>query len=413
MSQSLMSSNKLASDPYFKKNVFFRYRGHDLNFRVSQSLFSSQDIDLGTKHLLKTLTEHGVGKCEKVLDLGCGYGPIGIAIKTISPSSRVHMVDKDALALEYSQINAELNNVPAIKIYGSLGYDDVSDTDFDLIISNVPAKVGDRVLDYILKGARHHLRPGGRVAIVVIDAIGDYVTKALADSDIKILFHKRWPEHLVFHYEFLPQTVPTAKPNLDAFELEIYNRSEKALLLFDSVVLIKTTYNLPEFDTLSYETELLLESLKIIRGQHIERAIVFNPCQGFIPVALFKTAAVTQIDLIDRDLQALKISKENLVTNGYPAERINMTHQVGILGKEESDKSEYVIGVLPEKDGPLVHAMFVRQAASRLTNNGLLVISSTSTSITRIETFIRKEKLFNRLGERRSKGRAILTLKSK
>ena len=67
-------------DPYYKKEVTLRIGGRGLVFRVSQTLFSSFGIDAGTELLLRTLHREG-GKFRKVLDLGCGYGPIGIALK--------------------------------------------------------------------------------------------------------------------------------------------------------------------------------------------------------------------------------------------------------------------------------------------------------------------------------------------
>src|SRR3989344_7708423 len=99
------------NDPYFKKNITYRYRGHDLSFNISQGLFSSQDIDVGTKHLLKTMADNGFDDFRKVLDLGCGYGPIGISLKVASPNTEMHMVDIDALAIKYTRENAKRNNV--------------------------------------------------------------------------------------------------------------------------------------------------------------------------------------------------------------------------------------------------------------------------------------------------------------
>ena len=156
-----------------------------------------------------------------------------------------------------------------------------------------------------------------------------------------------------------------------------------------------------------------MKSLKIIKGQKLQRVTIFNPGQGFIPVVLSKIAAVKQINLVDRDLQALKISKENLVSNGYPPDRISTMHQVGILGKEESDKSQYVIGVLTEKDGPLVHAMLVKQAAQQLTKTGLLIVASRSTPIARVATFVISEKLMTVLNRHKSKGISLIVLKKK
>lgn len=68
-------------DAYLKKDISYNYRGKELKFYVSQALFSSHSIDLGTNHLLKTLTSEGFNKYNKVLDLGCGYGPIGNSLK--------------------------------------------------------------------------------------------------------------------------------------------------------------------------------------------------------------------------------------------------------------------------------------------------------------------------------------------
>lgn len=412
MADHFNPSGESEPDPYFKKEINFQYRRRTLNFRVSQELFSSQDVDTGTKHLLKTLTDEGFENYEKVLDFGCGYGVIGITLKRINPSSEVHGVDKDALALEYTSQNAKINNVPDIKIYPSLGYDDIFDDDFDLIVSNIPGKVGNNVLSHILKDAQFHLAPQGRVAIVVIDAIGDYVTRVLSDPAVKILFHKRWPDHLVFHYQFQIRPDIMIESNPKSFAAGIYFRDRKIVRFNNSQFFIKTTYNLPEFDTLGYTTELLLDRLKILNNQHIEKAIIFNPGQGYVPVALAKLTGVRQINLIDRDLQALRVSRLNLINNGYPSNMILLSHQVGIL-EEKTVLSDCIIGVLPEKDNPAVHAMFVSQVSSQLAKKGVAILASSSTAITRVATKIKSERLLEIVDRRKSKGKSVIVLKQK
>lgn len=412
MAKHFGRSSQTDPDPYFKKEVKYQYRGRTLNFRVSQELFSSQDIDTGTKHLLKTLTDEGFESYEKVLDFGCGYGPIAIALKSVCPSSKVHGVDKDALALSYTKQNAKINNVPDIKIYPSLGYDDVLDGDFDLIVSNVPGKVGNEVLSHILKDARFHLVQRGRVAIVVIDAISDYVTEVLSDPGIKILFSKRCPGHLVFHYRFQIPAPSVIESKSKSFAAGTYARGKNVVPFENSQLSIKTTYNLSEFDTLSYDTELLLGRLKIVKGRRIKQAIIFNPGQGYIPVALTKLTEVREINLTDRDLQALRVSEVNLTSNGYPANRIRLSHQVGISG-EKPVLADCIIGVLPEKDNPAVHVMFVRQATSQLVKGGTMILASSSTAITRLVAKIKSEKLLNIVDRQKSKGRSVMVLKHK
>lgn len=410
MTKHFGRSSQTDPDPYFKKEVKYQYRGRTLNFRVSQELFSSQDIDTGTKHLLKTLTDEGFESYEKVLDFGCGYGPIAIALKSACPSSEVHGVDKDALALKYTRQNAKINNVPDIKIYPSLGYDDVLDDDFDLIVSNIPGKVGNEVLSHILKDARFHLVRRGRVAIVVIDAIGDYVTGVLSDPRVKILFRKRWSDHLVFHYQFQIPAPSMIESKSESFAAGAYARGENIVPFENSQLSINTTYNLPEFDTLNYGTELLLGRLKIVKGRKIEKAIVFNPGQGYIPVALTKLTEVREVNLIDRDLQALRVSRLNLINNGYSSNMIRLSHQVGISG-EKPVPSDCIIGILPEKDNPAVHKMFVHEAASQLVKDGIIFLASSSTAVTRVAAKIKSEKLLNIVDRQKSKGRSLIVLK--
>ena len=99
------------NDVYFKKIIEFHAWKQRLEFKVSQDLFSSFDIDQGTKFLLRSIVEANYQKPETILDLGCGYGPIGLTLKSMFKDCTVHMVDIDALAVEYSRQNAKLNGL--------------------------------------------------------------------------------------------------------------------------------------------------------------------------------------------------------------------------------------------------------------------------------------------------------------
>lgn len=398
-------------DFYYNKTIDYNYHGRNLSFRVSQSLFSSHDIDLGTKHLLQTLSSEGFNTYNKVLDLGCGYGPIGISLKSFYEPSVVHMVDRDALALDFSRQNVELNNLKGIKVYGSLGYDDVSETDFDLIVSNIPAKVGEAVISHILEDAKFYIKPKGRVAVVVIDAIGDYVTKVLeSNKNININFRKRWPGYLVFHYGFSPDAFEEPKPELSAFERGIYRRGRRDIFAKDSKVSIETAYGLPEFNVLSYETEMLLDKMSFFRNRQINRALIFNPGQGFIPSVLSVISKVEEIDLVDRDLEALRMSRRNLMSNGYNTSKIFLFHDAG-FSKIDVESVDLVLGILDDKEDSKVYTMFIRELAEKLSNNGLIILASGSTPITRIESFIRKEKLLEIVERQKSRRKSIIVLK--
>lgn len=395
-------------DAYYKKDVSNNYRGKNLKFHVSQSLFSSQNIDSGTRHLLNTLAGEKVDRYHKVLDLGCGYGPIGISLKSFYPACIVHMVDRDALALKFAAKNVELNRLPEVKIYGSLGYDDITNADFDLIVSNIPSKVGESILAHIVEDAGFYLRPGGKAAIVVIRAIGDFVTKVLKlNPNIRIIFAKQWPEYLVFHYEFIK---PAAMPKNSAWDRGFYRRGQQKIRFGGAEISLETAYGLAEFDSSSFETEMILNQLKIFGGKSVNRAVIFNPKQGIIPAALTQMAAVKQIALIDRDLEALRVSEKNLIKNGIKAEKISLFHRAG-LKTEVKTPADLIIGVLNKKDGPKVHSLCLNEAYQELAPAGLLMLASDSTPISRIESAVKKTKLFSIVRREKMKRKSLIILK--
>ena len=87
---------------------------NELTFKTRWGVFSPKAIDDGTLLLMKYISAESSDIC---LDLGCGYGPIGLALAKHCPQGEVHMVDKDFVAVELSNINATLNNLPNVKAY--------------------------------------------------------------------------------------------------------------------------------------------------------------------------------------------------------------------------------------------------------------------------------------------------------
>jgi 16S rRNA G1207 methylase RsmC len=384
-------------DAYYKKTVPLSFGGHEMTFAVSQSLFSSSAVDTGTQRLLRTIAPENLNG-KKILDLGCGYGPIGIALKKTSPACDLHMVDRDALAIEFSRKNCEVNNVWGANIYPSLGYDDVAETDFDLIVSNIPAKVGEPVLAYLLTEAGLLLRASGTVAIVVIDAIADYVEGVLANPIFKIVLKKSWPGHVVYHYQFAQNGSSIEMPKETAFDRGVYNRDEMVI------------YGLPEFDSLSYETEMLIDGTKIVKDRKFNEVLIFNLKQGHVARRLVKTAEVGKLFLVDRDLLALRVTRRNLTNDGFSNDNLIPLHQIGI-GLPSSPLVDAVLGVLDDKDSPAVHASLLSQAAAMLRPNGILLLASGSTEITRLEKMIQVENKLEILERKRVKGKSMICLK--
>ena len=162
---------KLKEDIVFSETL----KDHTLQFKTTWGIFSPREIDAGTHLLLKHLD---IKADEVALDLGCGYGPIGLTIAACAPQGQVHMVDKDFMAVEYANRNAELNGLSHAKAYLSNGLSTVpKDIQFTTVVSNVPAKVGKEMLSIMLHDIHSQLAPGGQLVVVTINGLRDYMKR--------------------------------------------------------------------------------------------------------------------------------------------------------------------------------------------------------------------------------------------
>jgi 16S rRNA (guanine1207-N2)-methyltransferase len=397
----------LDADIYFKQEIDLRHEGRSLRLRVAQDLFSSFQADAGTRLLLRTLS--GV-EGERVLDLGCGYGPLGLGLRAVGSHSDVHMVDRDALAVEYSRQNAALNGLGGVEAYGSLGYDDVADPGFDLVVCNVPGKAGAPVIEHLLLGAERHVASGGLVAIVVVDALAAAVegTLSLAPG-VEIVLKEEGARHVVFHYRFLNGAPDLS--DLGWHGLEVYLRGEGSVEVRGHDYLVDTAYGLPEFDTMAFTTGLLAATLDGKHDESVSRALVVNPGQGHVPVALLKLLEPDEVVLAGRDLLELRYSRKNLVANGLPEEQISVAHQVGAL-IDDGRPIDLIAVRLGGGDGPEVLAALIGDAASQVRSGGRVVVSGGSTAITRITKLLGRDKRLRVEGRRRKKGSAVLMMRA-
>lgn len=400
----------MSEDVYFKKEIALKESGRVMRFRVSQDLFSSHQVDAGTRLLLRTIAEVDRSQYHRVLDLGCGYGPIGLTLKSIDNGRTVHMVDRDALAVEYSQQNAALNQLSGVDIYGSLGYDDVPVTDFDLIISNIPGKAGEPVIAHFLGDAVHYLGGGGRVAVVVVAALESTVSGILEKiPGISVIFRRNRSGHAVFHYEFSHASGDAVQLRQNALDRGVYHRNSVTMSSQGLEYHMETAYGLPEFDSLDYRSQFLMKGVNSIRGSTIRRVLTLNPGQGHVSVVLWKLFQPTNIILVDRDLLSLRYSQRNLILNGCPEERINLSHQVGI-GLESREPVDLIIGTLREDEGTRAIALAVKQIAEQLSPGGTALLSASSTAITRIISILRSQNLLRIKKRERSRGNSLLVL---
>jgi len=146
---------------------------NELILHTRWGVFSPRSIDEGTLLLMKHIE---VGVNDVCLDLGCGYGPIGLALAKHCTKGEVHMIDKDFVAIELANNNAKLNNLSNAKAYFSDAFLQVpNEVKFDQVISNLPAKVGREQLSIILYDAFDALKPGGKITVVTINGLKDFI----------------------------------------------------------------------------------------------------------------------------------------------------------------------------------------------------------------------------------------------
>lgn len=384
---------------YFKKLLTFRHNDQTLQFRVSQALFSSYEVDAGTRFLLRTLNDLPMADLRRVLDVGCGYGPLGLTLQKLDKRRTVHLVDRDALAVDFAQQNAALNDLHNAQIYGSLGYDAITEQEFDLIVSNVPGKAGEDVIAHLVRGARPFLAQNGHVAIVVVTPLVPLVEKTLAGMpDTAVTLQESTANHTVFHYHF---TTPTSEAPQPAFAGGLFWRDQISVSYRKLDFEMQTAVGLPEFDTLGYTTRLLFNLLNDLPSKPSEHLLVINPGQGHTAVAAWLALNPQQMTLVDRDLLALKTTVYNLQQNGCPADRIGEYHQIGLPPLELP--ADLVLHPLRDSEGPRLATARLNLLADLLTADGIVLTAANSHLISQVEQQMKKRN--GRLKARKRKKR--------
>ncbi|MCW8889364.1 MAG: methyltransferase [Sedimenticola sp.] len=152
--------------------------GQPLKFQTTWGLFSPKGIDEGSRLLLDHME---VRENDDTLDLGCGYGPLGLTLAKLAPKGTSVLVDKDYVAIDYSRKNAELNAIKNTEIFLSNGFSEVGNRHFDLIVSNLPAKTGKELYYLYFYDALVRMKPGARFYVVTITGLRKFVQKAFIE----------------------------------------------------------------------------------------------------------------------------------------------------------------------------------------------------------------------------------------
>jgi len=140
-------------------------RGMSFVFQTDRGVFSKGGVDFGSRLLIETFREPDVDG--PILDVGCGYGPIGLALAKSYPGRDIHLIDVNERALHLASENAEKNGIFNVKIYESDRLAQVEVRDFAAIVTNPPIRAGKQIVFRILEESYDHLRAGGELWVVV------------------------------------------------------------------------------------------------------------------------------------------------------------------------------------------------------------------------------------------------------
>jgi 16S rRNA G1207 methylase RsmC len=159
-----------------RQDLFIEFR--ELGFYTTWGLFSPRAIDDGSRMLLDFLDLDNKDDC---LDLGCGYGVLGLCMAKLAPAGHTLMVDKDFVAVDYAEKNRLHNHINNASCLLSNGFNQIPRQQFDVIVSNIPAKVGKEMLYIYLFDALSYLKPGGSFYIVTITGLRQFFKRGFSE----------------------------------------------------------------------------------------------------------------------------------------------------------------------------------------------------------------------------------------
>ena len=143
----------------------FTLLGHVFTFETDAGVFSKSEVDFGSRVLLDSFEMPEVAG--DILDVGCGYGPIGLSIAKANPERFVHMMDINTRAVALAEKNAKLNGVQNVRIFESDGLAAVGDVQAAAILTNPPIRAGKETIFRFYDESYEKLVEDGELWVVI------------------------------------------------------------------------------------------------------------------------------------------------------------------------------------------------------------------------------------------------------
>ncbi|MDR1325472.1 MAG: methyltransferase [Treponema sp.] len=314
---------------YQTNEAEFTFRGRVFTFALSHGLFSSANIDIGTRFLLKVfsqkldeLARDGKPMPQTILDAGCGVGVIGIcAASVLSPNVRVRCQDRDELARVFTSFNAENNHIPQslLSAHAEPLLAGPDDAQWDLILSNIPAKAGKPVLEDFIDQSIALLAPEGRVLVVVVNPLANFFRIRICQSGT-LLYDETSTSHTVLMYGQSADKPLVAHPprHGDFWQSHpAYRRNNGVYLIEDVSYTLDTIHGVADFDTPSEVMQVAAKLIRRLKCPLFSNLLIHEPNQGHFPAWLarfeqWSATNVPRITLSGRNVLALEASRHNL-----------------------------------------------------------------------------------------------------
>lgn len=326
-----------------------------LKLKVPHDVFSTQRIDEGTLLILDHLPAKAP---QTVLDMGCGYGALGLPIASRFPNAQLSLVDRDLLAVYCAGQNAKSNGLSNVEAYGSLGFRDLHEQPqkYDWILCNVPARIGQPFIHHFMESARRRLNPGGETRVVVIRDLGPLLLELNEKHKWSMTQAAVGPRHTIFSVPALMDSTSHKEFN------QGFIQEPQDLYLRDQVQIAGLTLMRP-FDLggddpkrLSSGLPALIDVLpRVAPAKPFERVLCFRSGYGILPLFSRQRWPESKVVSVDRDLLATTYTRKNskaLGLDGSLLEVRECAHFPDALGTQEL--FDLVLGELSPSAGEAV-----------------------------------------------------------
>jgi 16S rRNA (guanine1207-N2)-methyltransferase len=327
--------------------------GRNFHFETEPGLFCPDRVDEGTRLLLANLPSSSP---RRVLDLGCGYGALGLPVAAAHPEAAVVLVDRDTLAVEMSRRNAASNGLTNATGLPSLGYRELEgEPPFDWVLCNVPARIGDAAVAYFLGEGAKRLAAGGELRVVVILDLCETVERLGREQGWPLRQVATGARHAVYSLPPAPSSSSSVTNHVSLYawdEVEVLGRR------------MSRPADVSDEAGLREKGLPLLEELLPKAGKGA--ALVWRGGYGALALALATRGF--RVTAGDRDLLATAFTQANAVRAGVAVPTRDAHLLSSALGPEE--RFDLVVGLMHPNVGEATLARDLQGAVEHLAGGG-------------------------------------------